>query len=144
MSGHEVAAPAAGAADSSELVLSFTGAVRCERSTSPLGLALIGPIDHGQWAHLALQGRAPEDLPPRVENLLVYRTPSGSYRLVSGDRSWSLTASALFLHRDVGAAFYRAIPPRPASFTRRMLWHALLLVAASAPGRRWLERRSAK
>ena len=129
-------------APSPELLVRFRGTVRCERRPAPLGLVLNGAVEDGQPAVLAFVGAAPADLPPSLDAPAVYRTLPAAYRLESGEQRWSLAASAVFLHRDVGAAFFQAVPPRRAPWRRRLLWSALLMVAGSAPGRRWLEGRS--
>jgi hypothetical protein len=144
MSTREGQPPATGAPAEPDVVLRFTAALRCERRAGPLGLVLIGPTAGGQWARLAVGVSAPADLPDRLEAATVYRLGPDRYRLDAGSKQWLLGATALFLHLDVARTFFRAVPPRRASWGRRLLWHALVLLAASAPGRRWLERRSAR
>jgi hypothetical protein len=38
------------------------------------------------------------------------------------------------LHRDLAAQFYRAIPPRPAPWAKRVFWRLVLGLAASRAG----------
>jgi len=142
MSAGDAGAPVEDAAPATDVVVRFSGEVCCERRAGALPLVLIGAIDHGQSAHLAFASRVPTDLPQRLDAATVQRVGPDRYRLESGTRQWLLSASAIFLHLDAGKAFFRAIPPRRASLARRLLWHALVLLAASAPGRRWLEHRS--
>ena len=118
-------------------VVHFTGAVACSRSREgPLGLTLSGRTADrpGEEVRLAFAGAAPADLPGQLEDAVIERAGSGRYRIASGARSWTLAARALYLHRDVGRDFYRAIPPRRAPLRRRVLFGAMLALARSRAG----------
>jgi hypothetical protein len=115
----------------------FQGAVECRRdSAGPLPLTLTGHSAGlpGEPLRLAFAAAAPTDLPARLEDALIERTGPEQYRIASGGREWRLTARALHMHRDVGAAFYEAIPARPAPLTRRFLYRVLLALARSRLG----------
>lgn len=115
----------------------FTGSVRCRRTPDgPLGLTLAGctAVQPGAELELAFAGVAPADLPERLEDALIERTGTDEYRIAAGAREWRLTARALHVHRDVGAAFYGAIPGRPAPLTRRLLYRVVLALARSRVG----------
>jgi hypothetical protein len=85
---------------------------------------------------MAFSCQAPLDLPEALEDASVERLGSRQYRISSGDRSWTLDAVA-HLHREVATAFYRALPPRPVPFRKRLFWRVLLARAANPAGR-WL------
>jgi hypothetical protein len=38
------------------------------------------------------------------------------------------------LHREIAPQFYRAIPPRPAPWAKRVFWRMVLALAASRAG----------
>ena len=44
-------------------------------------------------------------------------------------------------HRDVGVQFYRAVPPRPVPWRKRLFWRALLAFAATPVAALLLRRR---
>jgi hypothetical protein len=118
-------------------VAAFTGSVRCRREPGgPLGLTLEGRSagQGGEELALAFAGQAPADLPERLEDARVESHAPLEYRIVAGGREWRLTARALHVHRNVGAAFYRAIPGRPAPLKRRGLYRVLLALARSRAG----------
>jgi hypothetical protein len=134
-----VTAPPASPSSSDEPVLRFAGRVRVLKSTSgPLGVTLIGAVSADEIVHLALRG-PPADLPAQLEAPELWTCASG-YRLSAGERTWHVPASAVFLHRDVGAAFYRAVPPRRVPWRKRLIWRALLALLATPLGRWWLAR----
>ena len=55
----------------------------------------------------------------------------GQYRIGAGARSWQISAPAVHLHREIAAQIYRAIPPRPVPWAKRMFWRAVLALAGS-------------
>lgn len=114
----------------------FAGTVSCTARTGTPGLTLAGRgARHPQQPiQLAFSAAAPADLPPLLADVVVEAVAGGGYRVASGGRSWSLGPGTLHLHRDVGAAFYRALPPRPAPWPRRLLWGAALRLAGSRFG----------
>jgi hypothetical protein len=115
-------------------VARFRGPVTCVReSHGPLGLTLTGRTADppGEQLELAFAGTAPADLPGQLEDAVIEREGPGRYRIASGARAWTIAARSVHLHRDVAEVFYRAIPPRPAPFLRRMLFGAMLAVARS-------------
>jgi hypothetical protein len=118
-------------------VARFRGAVSCAREArGPLGLTLTGRTADppGEALELAFAAAAPGDLPGQLEDALIERTGPGRYRIASGARSWTFAARSVHLHRDVAPAFYRAIPPRPAPLVRRLVFGAMLRLAASRAG----------
>ena len=122
-------------------VVKFRGGVSCRRdSCGPLGLTLVGwTSDHpDERVSLAFSGRSPEGLPEVLEDAIVHRLDERRYRISSPPREWIVEASAIHLHRDMAATFYRAIPPRAAPWSRRLLWRILLALAATAWGKKLL------
>jgi hypothetical protein len=127
----------------SELVLRFTARVACRREASaPLGLTMIGRVAPDEVAYLSLACTAPADLPAWLDDCAVQKVDAEHYRISAGERTWLLAASRCLVHRDVGAAFYRAIPPRPAPWPKRLMWRVLLGALATPLGRWWLARRA--
>jgi hypothetical protein len=115
----------------------FQGGVECRRaSAGPLGLTLTGRTVErpGEELQLAFAGVAPADLPERLEDAGVEAAAPDEYRIAAGAREWRLTARAVHVHRNVGAAFYGAIPGRPAPLQRRLLYRVLLALARSRAG----------
>ena len=115
----------------------FQGGVECRREASgPLGLTLAGRTTGrpGEELQIAFAAAAPGDLPARLENALIERTGTDEYRIAAGAREWRLTAGALHVQRNVAAAFYGAIPGRPAPLTRRFLYRVVLALARSRAG----------
>jgi len=118
-------------------VAAFRGAVRCLRPASgPVGLELTGrSADAGdETLTLAFVGSAPADLPQSLPDATVEQTGESEFRVASGARSWRIAAGALHAHRDVGAGFYRVIPPRRAPLMRRLFLATVLSIAGSRLG----------
>ena len=69
-----------------------------------------------------------------LEDAEVEHLGGGAYRIVTAARSWTLSASAVHLHSEIAAQFYRAIPPRPVPWRKRVFLQAVLALAASRAG----------
>jgi hypothetical protein len=119
-----------------ELLATFRGPVSCRRAHGPLGLTLDGITAErpGEPTTLAFTAAAPSDLPDMLEGALIEHLGAGEYRITSSAGAWRIAAPAVHLHRDIAAAFYRAVPPRPAPWGKRAFWGALLALAASRAG----------
>lgn len=121
-------------------VIRFLGWSSCRRDgEGPLGLILVGRTADrpDEPVQLAFACPAPPDLPEALEDVAVEQLGPQRYRLVSGHRSWTLEGTA-HLHREVAATFYRALPPRPVPWRKRLFWRVMLRLAASPLGRRLL------
>lgn len=122
-------------------VAAFRGGVSCRRDPKgPLGLTLLGwTSDHpDERVSLAFSGRAPDTLPEVLEDATVDRVGEGLYRISSTPREWIVEARSVHLHREIATPFYRAIPPRPVSLSKRLFWRVVLSMAASQLGKRFL------
>ncbi len=60
------------------------------------------------------------------------------YRIITSARSWDIEAASVHVHRDIGRAFYRAIPPRPVPLKKRLFWRFVLALASTRAGKRLL------
>lgn len=118
--------------------MTFTGRVACRRSEGAACVTLDGRDERGRPVHLTMVGAAPAELPGRLDSGIVETLDGDRYRISDGRRAWVLAARG-YLHYDVTAAFYAAIPPRRPALTRRLLWRIVLAGAASGPGRWWLK-----
>ena len=122
-------------------IVTFRGDVSCRRDPdSTLGLTLVGrATDHpDETVSLVFAGVAPDGLPDTIEDAAVERIGARRYRISSSQQEWTVEATAVHLHRDVATAFYRAIPPRPAPWSKRLFWRVVLAMVASPMGKRVL------
>ena len=122
--------------------IQFRGWVACRRDgEGPLGLILIGATANrpAEVAQLAFSAPAPANFPEALENPRVERSDAGRYRIVSGSTEWTIEGVA-HLHREVGKAFYQAIPPRAVPWSKRLLWWLALRAAANSWLQRWFFR----
>lgn len=127
------------AAAASPGVVRFLGWISARRDgEGPLGLILVGRTKDrpDEAVQMAFACPAPVDLPEALEEATVERLGPRQYRLSSGDRSWTLDGVA-HIHREVASAFYKAVPPRPVPFRKRLFWRVMLGLASTAAGR-WL------
>jgi hypothetical protein len=119
--------------------LSFPGGLECHRYAGPAGVTLVGRTTRGDTLHLSLLGAMPEDLPARLEAAELERVDAEHYRISSNGRAWVVPAKP-FLHYDLSAAFYAALPPRRVPLRKRLFWRLLLAAARTPPIRSWLAR----
>ena len=116
----------------------FGGPVTCHRSSS--ALTLTGADADSQDERLILTFIAPSlpDIPPTLTDPAVLALDEHRYRITALSRDWTFEATSVHVHRDVGKAFYRAIPPRSAPLKKRLFWRAVLALAATRAGKRLL------
>jgi hypothetical protein len=119
-----------------ETLASFRGTVRCERSRRAHTLTLSGTSAQGpgEETALILSASTPVECPDSLEDAVVEHLGGQQYRIRSVAGEWLLEAGAAHLHREIGGAFYRAIPPRPAPWSKRLFWRIVLTLAASRAG----------
>jgi hypothetical protein len=116
------------------LVAEFAGPVYSRREAGAVGLVLWGQERAG-GAPLELLFAAPQpvELPTIISDIDVFQLEPGRWRLRAHGGSWTLQARSLSVHRDVGAAFFGAVPPPPLRTGVRVGW-SLLLTLARIPG----------
>ncbi len=127
--------------DAQRFLAAFEGPVTCRRDDGvSAGVTLIGTAAGGRGQRLVLtfMDAAPRDLPQTLPAPRVVALGGQRYRIASPPGEWLLRARAVHEHRDVGAAFYQAVPPRPVPWKKRMFWRLVLLLAGSRAGTRLL------
>ena len=128
-------------------ILRFKGPVQWLAGPGPAGITLLGQIVEPDGsttaAQLSLSCRERPQLPPTLDQVTFEALMAQEMLLRSGAGEWRLAGNSYQLHRDVGAMFYAAIPPRPTPWSRRLTWRVLLGIAAVTPGR-WLLARLAR
>ena len=118
-----------------ERLATFCGVVHCRRAHTVPGLILSGSTAEAEEpTALAFSAMAPADLPVTLEDAVVDHLGGAQYRIGAGQREWLIASPAVHLHRDIATQFYRAIPPRPAPWAKRVFWRVVLLLAASRTG----------
>jgi hypothetical protein len=118
-------------------VATFRGAVSCARVPGgPLAVTLRGAsaARPEETLTVGFAGMTAADLPAVLADAVVEHDEAGGYRVVAAGQTWRIGAGAIHLHREVGRAFYQAVPPRPVPLARRLLWRTLLAIAASRVG----------
>jgi hypothetical protein len=127
-------------------IFRFEGPVKWVAGPGAAGVTLLGRLaqagGEASAAQLALMCTERPSLPATLMDVSVEALAAPDVVLHSGAQVWRLRCSTWQLHRDVGAAFFAAIPPRATPWTRRLGWRVLLGIAGTAPGRWFLMRRS--
>jgi hypothetical protein len=125
-------------------IVRFEGPVTWVPGPGSAGITLLGRIQESRAtaAQLSLIGTQAVTLPVSLVDVTVESSSPVAVLLRSGSREWRIACSTWQLHRDVGVAFYAAIPPRPTPWIRRVTWRVLLGVAATVPGRWLLAKKS--
>lgn len=128
-------------------MLRFKGPVTWVAGPGPAGITLLGQIVEPDGtttaAQLSLSCLERPQLPPALDAVTFEALTAQEMLLRSGAREWRVPGNTCQLHRDVGAMFYAAIPPRLTPWSRRLTWRVLLGLAAIRPGR-WLLARLAR
>lgn len=123
------------------LIAVFHGPVTCRREDGVrAGLTLIGAAADrpAETLIVTFTGPAPQDLPRTLPAPSVVGLDGQCYRIASPPREWLLWAPAVYIHRDVGTAFFSAVPPRPVPLKKRAFWWLVLTLARRRMGRRVL------
>jgi hypothetical protein len=127
-------------------IFRFNGPVKSVTGPGPAGVTLLGniaePDASSTAAQLSLSCLESLQLPPVLNDVSVEALAAQEIVLRSGAREWRVRCTTWQLHRDVGATFYAAIPPRQMPWSRRVAWRVMLGFAALAPGRWLLARRA--
>jgi hypothetical protein len=119
-----------------ERLATFRGVVHCRRAATVPGLTLSGNTAEApeEPTALAFSATAPADLPATLQDAVVDHLGGAKYRIVAERREWLIASPAVHLHREIAAQFYRAIPPRPVPWAKRVFWRVVLALAASRAG----------
>jgi hypothetical protein len=119
-----------------ERLATFRGLVQCRRAAAAPGLTLSGSTAEApdEPTALAFSAVAPADLPGTLADAVVDHLGGTHYRIGAERREWLIAADAVHLHREIAPQFYRAIPPRPAPWAKRVFWRVVLALAASRAG----------
>lgn len=116
----------------------WRGPVSCRRT--PHALILTGLAGEPEEAALIVTLLASElpDVPDSLTAAEVLALDEHRYRIVTAGGSWEIEASSVHVHRDIAAAFYRAIPPRQVPLRKRVFWRIVLALAGTRLGKRLL------
>lgn len=116
----------------------FHGPVNCSRWRNALTLTGAAADSADDILILTFITRTAPDLPEYLAAATVHALDDGHYRITSGSRDWVVGTTSFHVHRDIGAAFYRAIPPRIAPLQKRLFWRIVLALAGTGAGKRLL------
>jgi hypothetical protein len=118
-----------------EVLATFRGPVSCVRAPDIPGLTLTGRTSESpdEVTAVAFSAAAPAGLPDTLQDVVIERVSEARWRISSAPRAW-LVSGAAHVHGEIAAQFYRAIPPRPAPATKRLMWRVVLALAASRAG----------
>jgi hypothetical protein len=118
----------------SESPVRFAGPVRIAPGYGALRTTLSGRDATGRPLTVGFAAAAPAGLPAQLPDAVIEPDAGGALRIRSSAGVWAIAARSAHVHTDVGAAFYRAIPPRPVPLSRRLFWRAVLMLAGSRGG----------
>jgi hypothetical protein len=117
----------------------FRGPVACRRAGN--ALTLTGrAADTDEILILTFFAPAIADLPDSLPALTLRALDRNRYGITCASRDWIIEPTSVHVHRDVGSAFYRAVPPRPTPLGKRLLWRVVLALAGTRMGKRLLLR----
>lgn len=121
-------------------LIQFGGGVSCRWEGAPPVLTLAGRSADfpEEIASMMFYGAATENLPEALEDVVVQQIGAGVYRVCSGEQGWPISARSVHLHRDIAAAFYQAIPPRPVPLGKRIFWRVVLTLVSHPFGKKLL------
>lgn len=116
----------------------FRGAVVCSRTGNVLTLSGCAADSADDRLILTLISSSIPAIPDSVPGASVRAVDEHHYRLTSASGDWVVEATSFHVHRDIGRAFYRAVPPRPAPLGKRLFWRVVLALAGTSTGKRLL------
>jgi len=117
------------------LLAAFRGAVTCSRTAGALTLSGAAADSADDRLILTLISSSIPDIPDSLTAVILTAVGEHRYRIASASRDLVVEATSLHLHRDIGTAFYRALPPRPVPLRKRLFWLAVLWLAGSRTGK---------
>jgi hypothetical protein len=118
----------------------FRGTVSCRRSWNALTLtgAAAAAEPGGGILIVTLTTFTVPDVPESLAAASISALDGQRYRIASGSGEWIVTAATVHVHRDIGDAFYGAIPPRAVPLRKRLFWRIVLALAGTGAGKRLL------
>jgi hypothetical protein len=116
----------------------FRGPVTCRRTFNALTLSGAAADSRDDRLILTFIRPALADVPPSLTAPEVIALDEHHYRIICSSRRCDIEATSAHVHRDVGHAFYRALPPRPAPLKKRLFWRVVLALAGTRAGKRLL------
>jgi hypothetical protein len=119
-------------------LIAFRGAVTCSRTANALTLSGSAADSADDRLILTFICSSIPDIPDSLTAVTVRPVDERRYRIASASQDHVVEATSLHVHRDIGRAFYRAVPPRPAPLRKRVFWGVVLWLAGSRAGKRVL------
>ena len=116
----------------------FRGPVTCRRTANTLTLSGSAADSADDRLILTVVSSSIPDVPDSLTSASVRAVDDRHYCITSAAREWVVEATSVHVHRDIGATFYRAVPPRPAPLKKRLFWRVVLALAATGAGKRLL------
>ena len=127
-----------GAAAPGALQFGFRGAVVCRRAAHALTLSGFAKDSAEDLLILTFLAHWVPELPASLSAATVSALDERCWRIACASGDWVVEATSVHVHRAIGDAFYRAIPPRPAPLAKRLFWRAVMALAGSWAGERVL------
>lgn len=116
----------------------FQGPVICRRTVNALTLTGSAADSADDILILTFVAAAVSGLPDRIGAAAVRALGGGRYGISCASGEWLVEATSVHVHRDIGNAFYRAVPPRPTPLKKRLFWRVVLALAGTRAGKRLL------
>lgn len=116
----------------------FRGPVTCRRMSNVLTLSGSDADSADDRLILTFISPSVADLPDSLSAASIRALDERRYRITSASRDLIVEATSLHVHRDIGNAFYRAIPPRAVPLKKRLFWRVVLALAGTRAGKRLL------
>jgi hypothetical protein len=120
------------------LLAAFRDAVICRRTAEALILSGAAADCVDDRLILTFISSSTADVPDSLTAAAVHAIGAHRYRISSSSGTFVIEASSVHLHRDIGKAFYRAVPPRPVPLKKRFFWRVVLWLAGTRTGKRVL------
>jgi len=116
----------------------FAGPVTCRRTADALTVSGADADSPDDRLILTFIRPSLPELPDTLTAASVRAIDERHYRITSAAGDWIVETASLHVHRDIGSAFYRAVPPRPAPLGKRFFWRVVLALAGTRAGKRLL------
>ena len=116
----------------------FQGPVSCRRSRNALTLTGAAADPGGGVLIVTLTTSIIPDMPASIAAASISALDGQHYRIDARAQDWIVAATAVHVHRDIGDAFYRAVPHRAAPLSKRIFWRIVLALAGTRAGKRLL------